>query len=756
MSPFYLFSSVGAGSQAGQHLHDGPIVFRAGGRTRPRDDGVRRSSADLLKDLDLVFVRFRNGHQDNRVADLLRERGEPRGRVRLFHRDKTSVLLPTRAHAKSPFPGSLQGPPQRHDVRTCEGRSQFRRRSSHDRTQRRERFRQWQVPCDLEESIVAEGDDTVCALLEESKLGLGELPPNRPLDREGHRREGDAGIAEDPCDAADEAHAPPAEFAAETAEHHHHVPIEQGGGDLLLLVRLHVRDGLFVHRGVCLQRTGGEEDPGRHLRHGRMDGIVHRDASRVGWRRDATEDIAAGPSTADERDPGPLVPDAQPPRVRHARASGILGDKGLSFADRYVCRDGNRNTAKESAIRSHLMQDTVPRSGLPRSADAVVVGGGCMGTSIAWHLARRGVRVVVLERTHLAAGATGHSGALVRQRYEARLGIRLARESLAFFQRFEKETNFSCDFRTTGFLSGTRERDLPAFDALLEVLRSEGVRAERLTPSDAKAMEPQLEVSDYAALVHDPDAGYADPIATANGFAAAAAVEGAKVFGDRTVASIATRSGRVTGVKIRGEGLLASERVVVAAGNWTRDLVATVGPRLPIRYVRGEVALFRRPFDFGPPPRIHFDFYGNTYSRPEGEKDTLAGYMDTDPRKTMRDHELLETLPVATAREIRTRLAKRFPRMAEAQPRGGWAGAYDVTPDSYPILDRVGPDGLFVAVGFSGHGFKLSPEVGRLMAEHVATDHRPKLLEPLRASRFAEGSSIQPDAPFPRRGRRLP
>ena len=393
---------------------------------------------------------------------------------------------------------------------------------------------------------------------------------------------------------------------------------------------------------------------------------------------------------------------------------------------------------------------------LPREAEVVVVGGGCMGASIAFHLARRDVDVILLEKGHVAGGATGHSGALVRQHYEARIGIRFARQSLAFFRRFEKETGFSCDFRTTGFLSGTRERDLPAFDVLLELLRSEGVRAERLTPSDAKAMEPQLEVSDYAALIHDPDAGYADPIATANGFAAAAAVEGAKVFDDCTVASIATQSGRVAGLKVRGAGLLRSGRVVVAAGNWTRDLMAAVGPRLPIRYVRGEVALFRRPFDFGPPPRIHFDFYGNTYSRPEGEKDTLAGYMDTDPRKTMRDHELLETLPVATAREIRTRLAKRFPRMAEAQPRGGWAGAYDVTPDSYPILDRVGPDGLFVAVGFSGHGFKLSPEVGRLMAEHVATDHRPKLLEPLRASRFAEGSPIQPDAPFPRRGRRLP
>src|SRR5437899_3561595 len=268
-----------------------------------------------------------------------------------------------------------------------------------------------------------------------------------------------------------------------------------------------------------------------------------------------------------------------------------------------------------------------------------------MGTSIAWHLARRGVDVVLLERTHLAAGATGHSGALVRQHYEARIGIRLARESLAFFRRFEKETGFSCDFRTTGFLSGTRERDLPAFDALLELLQSEGVRGERLTPSDAKVMESQLEVSDYAALVHDPDAGYADPIATAHGFATAAAVEGAKVLDDRTVDSIATRTGRVVGVKVRGgAGLLKSGRVVVATGNWTRDLVAAVGPRLPIRYVRGEVAILRRPLDFGPPPRIHFDFYGNTYARPDGGKDTLAGDMDTAPGKTIRYHDPAETL----------------------------------------------------------------------------------------------------------------
>src|SRR2546427_1673991 len=403
------------------------------------------------------------------------------------------------------------------------------------------------------------------------------------------------------------------------------------------------------------------------------------------------------------------------------------------------------------------MPEPMATARVPRRADAVVVGGGCMGTSIAFHLARRGVDVVLVERCHVAAGATGHSGALVRQHYEARLGIRLARASLAFFRRFEDETGFSCDFRTTGFLSGTRERDLPAFEALIELLRSEGVRAERLTPSDAKTMEPQLEVSDYAALVHDPDAGSVVPIVTAHGFAAAAVMEGAKVFEDHEVASIMVRSGRVVGVKIRGAGLLSAERVVLAVGNWTRDLAATVAPRLPVRDVRGEVAIFRRPVDFGASPRIHFDFYGNTYSRPEGEKDTLAGYMNTDPRKTMPRHEFVESLPAATVRDLRNRLAKRFPRMNDAQPRGGWVGAYDVTPDSYPILDRVGPNGLFVAVGFSGHGFKLSPEVGRLLAEYVATEKRPEPLVPLRASRFAEKKPVHADAPFPAgKRRRIP
>src|SRR5207237_9723915 len=118
--------------------------------------------------------------------------------------------------------------------------------------------------------------------------------------------------------------------------------------------------------------------------------------------------------------------------------------------------------------------DALAAPSLPKETEVVVVGGGCMGASIAFHLARRDVDVVLLEMDHIASGATGHSGALVRQHYESRIGIRLARESLAFFQRFEKETGVRCDFSLTEFLFGTRALDVPAFDAMFDLVRSVG------------------------------------------------------------------------------------------------------------------------------------------------------------------------------------------------------------------------------------------------------------------------------------------
>ncbi|HLB68892.1 MAG TPA: FAD-dependent oxidoreductase, partial [Thermoplasmata archaeon] len=213
---------------------------------------------------------------------------------------------------------------------------------------------------------------------------------------------------------------------------------------------------------------------------------------------------------------------------------------------------------------------------IPTRAEVVVVGGGCMGASTAFHLARRGVDVVLVERGHIGSGATGHSGAIIRQHYETRLGIGLARRSLLFFRRFKEETGHSCDFHETGFLSGTRAPDVPAFDALLRLLTSEGVRAERLSPDGAQQLEPQLAVSDYVALVHDPEAGYADPAVTAVGFAKAAESLGGTIRQDVDVRGLVVRGGQIAGVRLGDGGQIKTSNVVLAAGTWTRMLARAV------------------------------------------------------------------------------------------------------------------------------------------------------------------------------------
>ena len=437
-------------------------------------------------------------------------------------------------------------------------------------------------------------------------------------------------------------------------------------------------------------------------------------------------------------------------------------------ADVYDCTSIPLECAEES-LRGALPQIPTPGGNLfggsaghafmtakRRTADVVVVGGGCMGASIAWHLARRGTRVVLLEGTHLAAGATGHSGALVRRHYEHPVGLDLALESERFFERFRSHTRYDAGFVRVGFTAGARRADIPALRRLLRLQRAHGVRAELVSASELGHLERGMRIDDLAAGAYDRSAGYADPVATTLAFAAAAQDEGVEVREHDEVSRIVLRDDNAIGVHTR-HGSIQADNVVVAAGNWTPRLLATAKVRLPIRFVRGAVAMFRRPPDFGPPPRLHFDFYNNTYSRPDGLRDTLVGYMSTDLRTAqIRPVPFNGTLPESTALDLRARLAARFPGFARAQVRGGWAGLYDVTPDHYPILGPCGPRGLVVAAGFSGHGFKLCPAVGRLIADALLHNRRDPLLAALAASRFARHRQIRPVAPFPARGDRLP
>lgn len=378
-----------------------------------------------------------------------------------------------------------------------------------------------------------------------------------------------------------------------------------------------------------------------------------------------------------------------------------------------------------------------------------------MGASAAWHLAREGATVVLLERDSTGAGATGHSGALIRRHYEHPVGIRLAHESLEFFERFRRHTGYDAGFVRVGFTTGARKRDVPSLKRLVALQREHGVAVKLVELDELREIEPAMDARDLAVGLYDERAGYADPVATALGFANAARGEGAVVRERVDVRRLVRERGRIAGVRTARDTIRA-DHVVVAAGNWTPALLATANVRLPVRFVRGEVAVLRRPPDFGTPPGLHFDYYNDTYSRPDGTRDTLVGYMGTDPTKArLRPTPFDGTVRESTAKDLRSRLAARFPAMARAQLRGGWAGLYDVTPDLYPIVGPCGPSGLHVAVGFSGHGFKLCPSVGRLLAQAVLGNGESPALDALSLARFARRRPLRPVAPFSK-GRRLP
>jgi sarcosine oxidase, subunit beta len=354
------------------------------------------------------------------------------------------------------------------------------------------------------------------------------------------------------------------------------------------------------------------------------------------------------------------------------------------------------------------------------SADVVVIGGGCMGTSIAWQLARRlAGRVVLVEKTGLASGGTGRSSALVRQHYTFEPLARMALHSLHVFEHFASIVGGHSGFRRTGFLVLLREGDRAAVTANVDMQRSVGIDARVVSPADISVLEPRLSLEGVGVGAWEPSSGYADPHGTTMAYAAAAAGVGVSFVVGTTVEEILIGPRGVTGVKT-SEGVIATEAVVVAAGFATRGLLLPHGVDIPIRPVRHAISIVQRSPTFGPAHPIVSDRILGSYYRPEADALTLIG--TTSPLEGTDDPEVeVDRLP---AYEETTRLAerylRRFPADTSGMLRRGYSGVYDCSPDFQPMLGRVGAvPGLHVAVGFSGHGFKLSPAVGELLAEEI-------------------------------------
>ena len=375
---------------------------------------------------------------------------------------------------------------------------------------------------------------------------------------------------------------------------------------------------------------------------------------------------------------------------------------------------------------------------MTRTADVVVIGGGANGTSTAFHLALLGVRdVVLLERRQLAAGATGKSGALVRMHYTNEPESRLAFESLKIFRNFGEIVGGDCGFEGVGFVQIVGHGHADALRRNVERQRAIGIDTRAVAAADLGELLPGVETRDVGAAAWEPGSGFADPSATAFAFAEGARRRGATIETGVEVQRVLVERGRVTGVETSA-GRIATPKVVVAAGAWSTPLLAPLGLDYPLTPHRIQVAIFRWPAGFTRRHPAVIDAVHAAWWRPEGTAATLIGVElgsgHADPEK------FDETVDGAYVATCRAALGGRWPALAGAVMRGGWAGMIMMSADGRPIIDRLGPEGLWGMLGDSGTSFKTSPAIGRCLAEWIVSGAPSTVdLRPFKASRFAEG-----------------
>jgi glycine/D-amino acid oxidase-like deaminating enzyme len=357
------------------------------------------------------------------------------------------------------------------------------------------------------------------------------------------------------------------------------------------------------------------------------------------------------------------------------------------------------------------------------TADAIVIGGGIMGLFCAWHLAEAGLgKIVLLEKRFVGAGSSGKSGAILRQHYSHRTTIGMARQSLGFYRDFRERFGQDIGFRPCPMLLVCHEGDRQALRANVAEQRALGVEVEILDAARLRQVEPRAEFPDEAIGALESDSGYVDPGRTLAAVAGLLRRRGVDLREEARVTDVLLDSeGRVRGVQTDRGGAVQTRVVINAGGPWAGFLCRRLGLALPLRVIRPQQAYFMPPPRHGGERHIFGDLLTGLYWKPEPAGWTRVGKMDYEGDEEVCDpDDYDEGVGRAFIDECRRRMSLRVPAYRDAVCWGGCGALYTVTPDAHALIGPVPEiEGLYVVSGFSGHGFKMGPAVGRGVAALV-------------------------------------
>jgi len=385
------------------------------------------------------------------------------------------------------------------------------------------------------------------------------------------------------------------------------------------------------------------------------------------------------------------------------------------------------------------------------TADVVIVGGGLEGTAAAWALTQRDITdVVVLERDTVGAGMTGKSSGIVRCHYGVSSLAAMAAVGLEVFEKAEEIFGTDIGFRPVGYVVGVGEPNVEALRKSLAAQRAVGVQTEEIDADEVARMWPTADLSPFAAFGWEARGGYGDAYQTAQAFAASARAAGARVRQGAQVTGLLADGDRITGVRLADGTEIGAGTVVVATGVWTRPFLAPYGIDVPIEVLREQLVMIDPGMELGKVP-VFSDLVSLQYIRPEPNGEVLFGNSDFSHQQSADPDDYLNRATEEFVEMTVEKVGTRFPGFAEPRITTSYAGCYDVTPDWNPIISPSGRDGLIIAAGFSGHGFKIAPAVGRLVADLVVDGRSsdPRIPErDFRLSRFAEGDLLRSPYPY--------
>ena len=375
-----------------------------------------------------------------------------------------------------------------------------------------------------------------------------------------------------------------------------------------------------------------------------------------------------------------------------------------------------------------------------KTADAVVVGGGVIGCSILYHLCVQNMNdVILLEKDVLGSGSTGRSQTICRTHYSNKITSTMARDSLHIFNNFSEIVGGQSGFVNTGYIVVVNKSDEKGLNDNLRMQQELGINTSAIDTEQLGDIAPMIYTTGDELLAWEPDSGYADSYMVTTSFANRAREMGADIYLRNPVTGIEISNGAVKSVTTP-DCTIETPKVIICSGPWSKEIMNSVNVEVPLSTVRHQIATIARPVDKIPNHPIIGDIAQSFSLRPEGTSMTLIGFGEDEAQVDSYNQGVdLDNIP-----SVLSRLIHRMPDMDQAYFRGGWSGLFTITPDWHPILDEVpGVKGLYCAVGFSGHGFKLAPSIGEVMSKLVVGEEISSIdINQLRFTRFEQNDVL--------------